>query len=537
MAAAILAASAANGQCVGQWLYPIDPPAVDGSGAQVSASINWNAGGAGSPQVLVVGGTFTSAGGVTANNIAYWDGTNWNALGPGFDDGAVNALAVLPNGDLVAAGNFTTSGGNAVSHIALWDPAVGSWAPIGSGLSNQVFALAALPNGDLLAGGIFTAAIGTTPAINRIARWNATTGWTSLGGGVTTGSSYVNAIAVLPSGNIVVGGARFTQVSNGTTTVSASRIAMWNPTTSTWSALSTGMTAPTALGVNSLLVMSNGDLIAGGAFTGAGGVAGTAHIARWDGAAWHALGVGLKGVVSGTASGSALTLAAMPNGDVVAGGSFVAAGNTTVGDVAAQYAARWNGTAWAPLDADQPDSNVIALTVMPHGVLAAGGAFNFLGSNLSPFLAEHADCVGACCQSDGSCTLGAGSPTPVCASGALTPGGSCSPSPCTVVAGVCCRGATCNSTITQSGCAGDSPAGAIFVSSASACNTGGSTTTPCCYADYNKSGTITVGDIFDYLNSWFAGSLYAKVGGDGTSGTLAVSDIFDFLNAWFAGGC
>jgi GH15 family glucan-1,4-alpha-glucosidase len=49
--------------------------------------------------------------------------------------------------------------------------------------------------------------------------------------------------------------------------------------------------------------------------------------------------------------------------------------------------------------------------------------------------------------------------------------------------------------------------------------------------DYNHSGSLTVGDIFDFLNGWFAGSPDADFDGNG----LAVSDIFSYLNAWFAG--
>jgi hypothetical protein len=107
-----------------------------------------------------------------------------------------------------------------------------------------------------------------------------------------------------------------------------------------------------------------------------------------------------------------------------------------------------------------------------------------------------------------------------------------------VGAGVCCRGATCTTTVaSQSDCVSFGTAGALWVTGGPACNTGGSTTTPCCYADFNKINGLSVQDIFDYLNSWFAGSLLSKTGGDGVTGTLAVQDIFDFLNAWFAGGC
>jgi hypothetical protein len=101
--------------------------------------------------------------------------------------------------------------------------------------------------------------------------------------------------------------------------------------------------------------------------------------------------------------------------------------------------------------------------------------------------------------------------------------------------GVCCRGATCSTTVAQVDCTAPAPAGALYVNSSSTCNSGGSTTTPCCYADFNKSGDLSVGDIFDYLNAWFAASPFARIGSDGTPGPLAVADIFAYLNAWFAG--
>jgi hypothetical protein len=66
------------------------------------------------------------------------------------------------------------------------------------------------------------------------------------------------------------------------------------------------------------------------------------------------------------------------------------------------------------------------------------------------------------------------------------------------------------------------------------CNSTGSAVSPCCYADFNKANAISVQDIFDYLNAWFAASPYCHVGGDGIVGPT-VQDIFTFLNAWFAG--
>jgi hypothetical protein len=97
----------------------------------------------------------------------------------------------------------------------------------------------------------------------------------------------------------------------------------------------------------------------------------------------------------------------------------------------------------------------------------------------------------------------------------------------TLASGACCTGSTCSIT-TVDHCPA---ANARFAGPGTACNAAGSTTTPCCLADFDQSGTVAVGDIFAYLNAWFAGDPSTDIDGAG----LAVSDIFAFLNAWFAG--
>ena len=52
-----------------------------------------------------------------------------------------------------------------------------------------------------------------------------------------------------------------------------------------------------------------------------------------------------------------------------------------------------------------------------------------------------------------------------------------------------------------------------------------------CAGDYNADGLLTVQDIFDYLNDWFAAAPRANIDGGG----LSVQDIFDFLTSWFTG--
>jgi hypothetical protein len=84
---------------------------------------------------LIAGGEFTTAGGVTANRIARWNGTTWQALGTGMSGGYypyVLALAVY-NGELIAGGGFTitTAGGQVSAYWARWGCADGGPPALG----------------------------------------------------------------------------------------------------------------------------------------------------------------------------------------------------------------------------------------------------------------------------------------------------------------------------------------------------------------------------------------------------------------------
>ena len=78
---------------------------------------------------LIAGGSFGTAGGTPAHNIAQWDGTSWSALGQGVN-GKVNALTIY-KGNLIAGGEFTLAGGVSANYIAQWDGT--AWSPLGSG--------------------------------------------------------------------------------------------------------------------------------------------------------------------------------------------------------------------------------------------------------------------------------------------------------------------------------------------------------------------------------------------------------------------
>jgi trimeric autotransporter adhesin len=335
---------------------------------------------------LVAGGLFTTAGGIAASNIARWNGSAWSAIGSGMTLGLgssdVQALALLPNGELVASGRFTMAGGTVATFIARWSGS--AWSALGSGTTGEVSALAVLPNGDLVAAGNFTTAGGG--AASNIARWNGST-WSALGGGT---SGVLRALAVLPNGDLIAGG-RFGSAG----TSFASNIARWDG--ASWSALGSGLGATVGSGqALSLVVLPNGDLVVGGIFTAAGGVA-VNNIARWRGGSWSALGSGINGQV--------VALAVLPNGDLVAGGAFTAAGG-----VAANNIARWNGSAWSALGSGTGgvSGRVRTLAVGPNGDLVAAGDFTTAGGQPAVRVARYATpcqavvaAVGAACASSG----------------------------------------------------------------------------------------------------------------------------------------
>ncbi len=105
---------------------------------------------------LYAGGGFTTAGEVSADYIAKWDGTSWSALGSGMNDW-VSALTCDSAGNLYAGGWFTTAGGVPADYIAKWNGT--SWAALGSGVDDSVWALSVRDNA-LFVGGYFTQAGG-----------------------------------------------------------------------------------------------------------------------------------------------------------------------------------------------------------------------------------------------------------------------------------------------------------------------------------------------------------------------------------------
>lgn len=365
--------------CASEWL-PLfgQRPGLDGANVRALAIFDDGTGPA-----LFAGGDFTVAGGVLASYIAKWDGERWSTLGTGmsapvrslvvFDDGSGNGPA------LYAGGFFATAGGVTVNNIARWNGA--AWSSLGTGVSPQssgVFALAVYDDGTgggpaLFAGGQFSAAGGV--AVGRIAKWNGSV-WSKLTTGVGLASQFATVHALLPvdEGSAITPGLYVAGAFTLAGGAPAANIARWGD--GAWTPLGAG----TDSGISSIALYDDGSgrgprIVVGGGFMNAG-ASPALRIAQWDGTSWSPLGIGMDSSVN------SLCVHDEGNGRnpvLVAGGGFVLAGG-----VSATRIAQWNGVSWAPLGPGLDtlgNTFVYALVsgnIGPDGPsLFAGGAFTY----------------------------------------------------------------------------------------------------------------------------------------------------------------
>ena len=376
---------------------------------------------------LYAGGAFTTAGGVSANNIAKWDPatSTWSALGDVMGGGSypyphVYALTAL-DGELYVGGEFTTAGGVSANDIAKWNPATSTWSALGSGMGGYychvVYALTVL-DGELYAGGCFTTAGGVSA--NDIAKWNpGTSTWGAVGTGIPGSSFAVYALTSASEGGgpVLYAGGGFS-----TARVHVNNVARYDPSTGTWSALGQSWNVGTDQPVRCLAVLDDAGgpaLYVGGEFTAAGGLPAN-HLARWDRQRqiWAPAGSGTNATVFALAE-----LASAGSGSLYAGGSFTAAGGN-----AAQNVARW---------------------LMPQTDSDGDGYLDECDNCPTVYNPDQADTdaddigdacdgPGACCLTDGTCQLLTPAACAALPGTYLGDGTVCEPNPCPPPTGACC---------------------------------------------------------------------------------------------------
>lgn len=305
----------------------------------------------GAGEALFAAGEFTSAGGASARGIARWTGFAWSTLGSGLGGGSGRALAVFNDGSgpaLYVGGSFGTAGGVTVNRIARWDGE--NWSGVGGGTTDtgaSINCLAVFDDGSgsaLYAAGRFTTIGGV--AANNVARWDGQT-WSPLGDGVDDEAASL-AVYDDGSGSALYVGGTFDNAGG----VEAPGIAKWDG--ENWSSLSFGLSGG-LLGAQALLVYDSGVpgrepvLYVGGTFS----IAGTTqvnNIAYWDGADWFTLGNGVTGGPLPAVTALGLFDDGVTGSSVYAGGTFELADG-----VDAMRIARW-GVTGLPTVTDAPDA-------------------------------------------------------------------------------------------------------------------------------------------------------------------------------------
>ncbi len=348
---------------------------------------------------LYAGGSFTKAGTMTVNYIAKWNGTEWSALSGGVNNTVISLTTDGVN--LYAGGAFTIAGSTTANYVAKWDGT--SWSNLGTGVNSTVYSVFSF-GGNLYAGGYFSIAGGV--AAKRAAVWNGST-WAELGTGVLGSSASVTEIEVL-AGVVYVGG-NFSTIDGN-----VSKYLMgWNGTA--WVALGSGINStPYSL-------CSDGSfLYVGGSFSTAGGLS-SPYMAKWNGTSWSSMGTDITGQVNGIfcsggtvylvgtftqnlalwngsysfepaprldvgTSGISVTSICVVGNDIYIGGYF-----SSVGGVAVNNIAKWNGSEWSALGSGVTGGfSPSPVQALAHDgtYLYAGGFFTNAGGSSISYLAK-----------------------------------------------------------------------------------------------------------------------------------------------------
>lgn len=251
------------------------------------------------------------------NGVAVWDGVQWTALDQGFNNDVLTCT--VHNGELYIGGDFTQANGVPINRVAKWDDVAGQFVSVGNvtAMDNDVRCMVSY-DGQLWVGGDFNNVDGCSPCDGLVKwdevnqEWDGGNSGVDLIGGV---NETVRVLYVNPGdGNLYMGG-HFPELWDGDAPAqdfNMSGIAMYDG--SNWYPLGTGLNEY-CRAIHSY----NGEVIAGGYFTDAGGTP-AQKIAKWNPITqtWSAMGGGFDGTGIDEYVKSAWTW----NGIFFAGGAY-----------------------------------------------------------------------------------------------------------------------------------------------------------------------------------------------------------------------
>jgi uncharacterized delta-60 repeat protein len=377
---------------------------------------------------IVIGGSFASFNGTTANRIARLnsDGTLDTAFTINNGTGAnssVDSLAIQTDGKIVVVGNFTTFNEVGVNFIVR----LGSSGSFGDipikeffGANNTVRRIAIQPDGKIVVAGDFTRFNGTT--VNRIARLNSDgTLDTQFSANTGTGANgNITSLAIQSNGKIIIGGSlttfngasvncimclnsdgtRDTAFTNNTGTAyfgtinslaiqpddkivavgslgsfnfqSANRLIRLNSDGTRDSSFSTNGGSGLSNNAHSVAIQPDGKIVIGGFFTAFNGVA-TPRIVRLntDGT----LDTQFSANGGSGANSQVNSVAIQPDGKIVIGGFFASFNGTTANGIARLNSDGTLDTAFTINNGTGANGTVDSLAIQTDGKIVVGGQF------------------------------------------------------------------------------------------------------------------------------------------------------------------
>lgn len=336
---------------------------------------------------VLIGGVFTQISGTARNRTArlHADGSLDTTLNPGTGANAdVYAVAPQINGRMLIGGAFTEFNGVPRNYIATllpdgvlnvpFEPGAGVEWPADPARAS-VLALALQADGKALAGGKFTQVDGV--ARNRIARFNTDGALDTTFDPGTGANAAVNALALQPDGRILVAG-EFSQISGAERRCVARLNA--DASIDTTFAPGSGAAYPgtsVSPSVFALALQPDGKVLIGGMFTQFNG-AGLKCVARLnaDSSLDTTFDPGSGVEYPGTSTAPVVNaLALQSDGKILIGGMFTSVNGSTRNNVARLNANGSLDTEFNP----SADGSVTALALQPDGKILISG--NFLNIN------------------------------------------------------------------------------------------------------------------------------------------------------------
>lgn len=303
---------------------------------------------------IYTNGPFAYADSVRVNGIAVWDGTKWDSLGSGIYWGAVPVYALTKyHSQIYSDGGFVPGHVGKIGGIFNGI----SWTPLDNCVDGHINQFKEI-NNLLWVGGFFSHT--GTDSCSMLATWDGSV-WNCLN------VPYNNDLQdfLFYNNNLTIAGNILDSSGNNVD------IASYDSSTSSWSPLGGGILG--GISYVRALAIYHGELYAAGYFTQAAGNAGN-FIMKWDGFQWEDVGGGTD---------SWILCMKVYNDELYVGGVFNYAGGVHTGNLA-----KWNGIQWMPATPSIISPSISEIQFY-NGELYIGGGFTTIDTIIVNYIARY----------------------------------------------------------------------------------------------------------------------------------------------------